>query len=345
MVYSSSYYSQEVKFGSTNRLFLKQLLNAAIGFVIVGFATAFDYHKYTKIRLLLLIVAFGTLLAVFTPLGLSVNGSRRWLSLGFSIQPSEIMKAALILFISGQIGKYPRQIENLRGFVFYLALMVAACVPIILQPNFSAIICICGLVLIMMIVGGAKWRHILVTALLALCALAIIMIAEPYRISRITAMLDPFSGDSASKYQLRQSLYSIAAGGLFGRGLGNSMQKLMYLPFSESDFIFSIVVEELGLVGGVVVLLIFALLIYRGVLAAMRAPDLTGCLIATGVTSIISIQVIINVGVVCGVVPPTGVVLPFISYGGSNLIVFMGLVGILLNVSRYSVKSIKIRKV
>ena len=199
------------------------------------------------------------------------------------------------------------------------------------MPNLSAVICVGALAVILLYIGGAKLWHLGLLVLVAIIGVAILAVSAEYRSSRLDALKDPM-GD----YQVRQSLISIASGGLFGRGLGNSMQKLMYLPFSENDFIFAIIVEELGLVGGGLLLVAYGVLVWRGVMVAMHAPDLQGTLMAGGVVAILVIQVVINIGVVINLLPPTGVVLPFISYGGSSLMVFMGMMGLLLNVSRQS---------
>jgi len=344
MVYSSSYYTNAIKFGTSERLYSKQILSACVGFSAVIVVMQFDYHTLSKWRNVILVGSWLLLWAVFIPgLGMSENGSSRWINVGISVQPSEIMKFSLIVFISSEIGQDPGRIKSLRyGYLRYMGLLLLVCIPIFLMPNMSAIICICLLVVCLVVVGGAKWQHIAATVLIGVAGLAILIVLEPYRVGRMLAFLDPFNTTVEATYQLRQSLYSIASGGLFGRGLGNSMQKLMYLPFSESDFIFAIIVEEMGLFGALLVLAGFGLLIYRGVRIALTAPDLTGCLMATGVTAIIAIQVLVNIAVCTGCVPPTGVVLPFISYGGSAVAIFMGMVGLLLCISRYTVKTVRV---
>lgn len=348
MIYSSSYYSNEIKNTSSGKLFLKQLICAALGgFAIIGI-NLFDYHRFVDMKAWILWGSFLLMLAVFIPgLGSNVHGASRWINFfGISVQPTEIMKFALIVFISGSIGTHQKELRSLdikkRSYVYYVILLGVICVPIYFMPNMSAIICIAALVFIMLFVGGADLRHMGVTLLLAVAALSVLIIAAPYRVGRLLAFIDPFNTTAEAAYQLRQSLFSIASGGLFGRGLGNSMQKLMYLPFSESDFIFSIVVEETGLVGASLLILLYGVLIYRGIKIAIAAPDITGCLLATGVVAIIGIQVVVNIAVCTGCAPPTGVVLPFISYGGSAVSVFMAMVGLLINVSRYTVKTVKV---
>lgn len=351
MVYSASYYTAEIREDSPQYYFVKQIICVAIGTLLMLATMFFDYHSYSrlpwekhkwmagiknvKLYWVILIFALACLLLVFVPgIGMSVNGSRRWINVGISIQPSEIMKMALIIFFASSIGRDPRRLKQFgKGLLPYLLLLACVCVPIYLQPNYSAIICIGMLVFVLLFLGGARLNHLGIVIAVAVVALAILVVREGYRVERLEALKDPLS-----EWQTQQSLYSFGAGGLFGRGLGNSMQKMLYLPMGESDFIFSVIGEELGFVGAVGVLALFGLLIWRGVIAAMRAPDLTGLLMASGVVAILVIQVVINIGVTVGLIPPTGVVLPFVSYGGSGVIMFMCMVGLLLNVSRQSVQ-------
>ncbi|MBQ9942169.1 MAG: FtsW/RodA/SpoVE family cell cycle protein [Christensenellaceae bacterium] len=343
MVYSASYYMAELRNDDADYYFFKQLLCVGIGTGFTLFFMFFDYHNYIafpwkgegkKIPLYWLALVFGLicLVLVYSPIGIDLNGSRRWINVGISIQPSEIMKMALIIFLSCSIGKDPRRIRQLGpGLVPYLALLVLVFGIIYFQPNFSAIVCIAALAMCMFLVGGARLPHL--GAIIGVCVLALLVLVslEGYRTDRLDALSDPMSN-----WQVKQSLYSIGSGGMFGRGFGNSMQKLLYLPYRESDFIFAIIAEELGFVGCIGLLVLFAVLIWRGVVVAMRAPDLTGMLLATGAVAMIAIQVIVNIGVNINILPPTGVVLPFVSYGGSGVIIFMCMVGIMLNVSRQS---------
>jgi cell division protein FtsW len=222
------------------------------------------------------------------------------------------------------------------GMLPYLVLLGITGVLLFLQPNFSAIITIALLMFVMMLVGGVKLSHFALTGAAGLGAGVVGMIATEYRMDRIFAFLDPWGNASDKSYQLIQSLYSIGSGGLFGLGLGNSRQKYLFLPYRESDTIFAIITEELGFVGAMLVLIAFGFLIWRGVRIALRAPNTFSMLLATVITALIAIQAFINIGVVTGSVPPTGVSLPFISAGRTSLIVFMGCIGVLLNISRQS---------
>lgn len=350
MVFSSSYYTAEIRESSNHSAtyyFVKQLICVLLGLVLMIFFMFFDYHSFLQIpwkkgsflsrlknvRLYKIIMAAAvlSLLLVFVPgIGQEVNGSRRWINVGISIQPSEIVKFAIIIFMGCSIGSDPRKIKSFKsGILPFILLLAIVCIILFMQPNFSAILCIAALVMSILILGGARMSHIgVVVGVLAL-AVAVSIAAEPYRLNRLLG----FTGE-ADLWQPEQARISIASGGIFGRGLGNSMQKMLYLPMGESDYIFAIIVEELGLVGGIFVIAIFALIIWRGALAAVRAPDLTGMLIASGVVAMIAIQVFVNIGVATTLLPSTGVVLPFISYGGSSVLMFMAMIGLLLNVSR-----------
>ncbi len=362
MVYSSSYYVSEINGESQAYYFIKQLLCVALGGIAMFFLMNFDYHCLISLRydpkkmesgqyknrpifskpyIWIFIASIVTLGLVYTPIGVTINESRRWINVGISIQPSEIVKIGLIIYIACSLGEDPRRMRNFWNGLFYpyLVILLLICGVIFFQPNFSAIACICALVVSMLWAGGAKTKFIGAMIGVGIVAGAIFLVMEPYRISRIEALFDP-----DNSWQLKQSLYSIGAGGLFGRGLGNSMQKLLYLPYRESDFIFAIIAEETGLFGCIILLGMFALLIWRGVIIAINAPDLTGLLIAAGSTAALAIQVCVNVMVNIGLCPPTGVVLPFISYGGSGVVIFLAMMGLLLNVSKQALQPIPAKR-
>ncbi len=264
---------------------------------------------------------------------------------GVSIQPSELSKLALIVFIAGEIGAHPEKLKDFyKGIVPILSVLALLWIILFFMPNYSAIICIALLVFCLLVVGGVDKKFLIGVGIFGAIAILAFIALEPYRVGRFIALSDPFSDSTEAAYQLRNSLYSVSSGGLFGRGLGQSVQKLSYLPLPESDFIFAIICEELGFIGAMFTLSLYGIVVWRGVLIALRAPDLTGTLIATGVVSIIAIQVVINVGVVLGVLPSTGVVLPFISYGGSAIVSFIVMIGLLLNVSRQTVRAVKVHQ-
>ena len=350
MVFSSSYYAAEFRSSTTEGdimfYFVKQLICVVIGLGLMVTFMIFDYHNFTELNekhfgwlgklrkvkpyWFLLGFAFIALLLVWTPLGVDINGSKRWINIGISIQPSEIVKFAIIVFIACSIGKAPRRVNTFKsGILPYLLVLLCMCVPIILQPNFSAILCLSALVIIMLFVSGCKNWQLLAVIVAGGLVLFVLAFARQYRQDRISSLQDPLSS-----YQLKQSMFSLGTGGLFGKGLGNSLQKLLWLPMSESDFIFAIIAEEIGFVGAGFVLLLYAFIIWHGVRIAMYAPDITGMLLATGIVAILTIQVVLNIAVVTGTIPTTGIVLPFISYGGSSVLIFMMMMGVLMNISR-----------
>ncbi len=342
MVFSASFYSAENSSSTGYNgyyYFWKQIEGALIGMVAMIGLMFFDYHRFKKLRFLIIIGALVLMALVFVPgIGIERNGSRRWINLFIiDLQPVEVLKFAIIVFMAGTISINRAKMRKFTyGMLPYLVLLGICGVLLYLQPNFSAVVTLAMLVFVMMLVGGANLWHFGAMGLVGLGGGAIAMVAMDYRVDRIFAFMDPWNAEYMKKesYQLVQSLYAIGSGGLFGRGLGNSRQKFLYLPYSESDCIFAIIVEELGYVGGILVLAAFGVLIWRGVRTALRAPDDFGMMLATGITALIAIQVFINIGVVTGFVPPTGVVLPFISAGNTSLITFMASIGVLLNISR-----------
>jgi cell division protein FtsW len=340
MVFSASFYAAENS-ASTNHdgyfYFWKQISGAAIGLVAMIAAMFFDYNKFLKLRFIIMGIALLLMVLVFVPgIGISVNGSRRWVNLYFlDLQSVEVLKFAIIVFMAAGISINQEKMRQFKyGMLPYLILLMIAAVLLYFQPNFSAVVTLALLMFVMMLVGGANLVHFGIMGGVGIAGGAVAMVASGYRMDRILAYTDPWAYASDQSYQLIQSLYSIGSGGLFGLGLGNSRQKFLYLPYSESDCIFAIIVEELGYIGGLLVLIVFGLLIWRGVRIALRAPNTFGMMLATGITALIAIQVSINIGVVTGLVPPTGVVLPFISSGRTSLIMFMGCIGVLLNISR-----------
>ena len=275
---------------------------------------------------------------VFVPgIGVANYGARRWVSiLGFSFQPSEIAKFALVLFCASYFSSNYKKVKSLKTLIPAVIIGGTLCLLVILEPNMSVTMCLGLTLIVMLIVGGMQKRYLAIIGLAGVVAVPLLIIAEPYRMKRLVAFINPWANPKGEGFQLLQSLYALGNGGLFGVGLFNSRQKYLFLPFSESDFIFSIIGEELGLFGAVFLILVFFVLIFCIVKIALNAKDRFGCLLATGIASVIAIQVAINIAVVTGSIPPTGLPLPFISAGSTSLVVFMSAIGVVLNISKQS---------
>lgn len=331
MIFSSSYF-RAITWGDKYRLFRQQLMWAGIGFLAMMFMTFYDYRKIKKYSIIAYI-GVNILLVLVLFMGDEANGSIRSI---FGFQPSEVAKIVIIIFISYIIDKNPKIVTTWKGF---FTCMVLIAIPTILigLKNLSTAIVVEGIGCIILFVSGT---HLLFFAPMVIPAgivtAAFILIKEfQYRLDRVKIWLDPWSDPLHAGFQIIQSLYAVASGGLFGRGLGNSIQKLGYIPEAYNDIIFAIVCEELGLVGAGALILLFIILISRGIIVALKAKDLFASLVATGITSMVAIQAIINISVVTNTIPTTGMALPFISYGGSSLFILMISMGILLNISCY----------
>ncbi|MHB1314420.1 MAG: putative lipid II flippase FtsW [Christensenellales bacterium] len=337
MVFSASYYYADVKFGDGQYFFRKQVIGAVVGLAAMLILMNYDYKKLFKFAKAGIIASIVLLAVIFIPgVGVELNEASRWINIfGFQFQPAEVAKFALILYFAAMLTKKQKVIGDLKqGFLPLLCVYGIIAVLILMQPNFSTLVCISLLVCVMMWMGGAKRWHLIVLVVVGLIGGVLLIASSPYRTIRYTVFLDPWKDPQKTGYQLIQSLYGIGAGGLFGAGFGNSQQKLLFLPYGESDFIFSIIAEELGLVIVIALILLYLYLVVRGIRAAMRCPDLFGSLIAAGISTIIAIQVLVNIGVATGSIPPTGLPLPFVSAGSSSLLFFMASIGILLNISR-----------
>lgn len=338
MVYSASSYIANYRYSNPYFYLTKQIVGAVLGIIAMFVCTFVNYQKLKKLKWWVVIISAILLALVFIPgIGVENYGAKRWLNLGlFTIQPSEFAKFALVLFSAAYLSDNYEKIGKFKTLLPVLGVGLGFCLLVILEPNMSITMCIGFIMLFMLFVGGTKMKHFVWLGIPAACAVPALIIVEPYRVQRFMAFLNPWASPQAEGFQLIQSLYSLGSGGLFGVGLGNSRQKYMFLPFSESDFIFSIIGEELGLFGSILTLLVFAALIYLLISVARNAKDRFGALLVLGVASVIAIQVILNVCVVSGLIPPTGLPLPFISAGSTSLIVFMAAVGLCLNVARQS---------
>lgn len=340
MVFSASAPSASAYQGSPYYFIIRQAAFAALGMGAM-FALSFcDYHHLKKFAFPILVAAFALLLAVYIPgVGQVRNNARRWINLGFTtLQPSEVVKVALILFFALSLSNKKDEIRRpIKGLAPYIGILGVFALLLGLEPHLSATLIIGMTSVIMLLIAGAQFWHFLVLGVpVGLIGIAYIA-KHPYQMERIFTFLDPFAYKSDEGFQVVNSLYAIGSGGVFGLGLGQSRQKYLYLPEPQNDFIFAIVCEELGLIGGLLVLVLFGCLIWKGYRTAIEAPDLFGTLLATGITSLIAIQVLMNVAVVTSSIPATGVALPFFSYGGTSLLILLSAMGVLLNISRQTV--------
>ena len=282
------------------------------------------------------------LFLVFTPLGVSEGGATRAIYVGFTIMPGELAKVAVIVFTAAFLASDPKRILSFRRGIFPLIVLMAAVAGlIILQPNLSTAITVCGIIAGIMFIAGLEWKYVIGVgavgggAMLTLALLGDNLGMEHWS-KRLTSFMDPFADAQGDGYQVVQSLLALGSGGLFGLGLGKSIQKNLYLPEPQNDVILAIIGEELGLIGLLLLMALYGVLIWRCFHVCINAPDRFGMLLTGGITVMIGLQVILNVAVVTSSMPPTGVSLPFVSYGGNSLWIFMGCAGIVLNVSKQS---------
>ena len=324
--------------GNSYKYLIKQMEAAVIGIFLMFVASKIDYKLWQKNYKIIYCICMILLLAVCA-LGREAGGAKRWLDMGFlSFQPSEVAKVGVIIFYSAWLTKNKEKLKTFKyGFVYPLLwLLIPIFFILILQNHFSATLVICMLSAILMILAGCKIRYFIFVGipLAALGIFAIIVAGQGFRMQRILTFFDPWQDIKGKGWQIVQSLYAIGSGGLFGVGLGESKQKYLYIPEPHNDFIFAVLAEELGFIGCAIVIILFAILIWRGITIAMKAPDMFGSLLAAGITSMIAIQVLVNIAVVTASMPVTGMALPFFSYGGTALIITLTSIGILLSVSR-----------
>lgn len=335
-VYSAGYYTAQKQTGNKYYYLFKQLTGAAIGAVSLVAAYFVPQKVLKKSALPLFCVSLVLLGLVFVPhIGIENYGAKRWIGVGgFSFQPSEIAKFAFVLFCAYYFDKNGDKSYKFWRFLPIIAAGGAVCVLIIAEPNMSVTVCVGIVMLIMLLLCGIKIKHFVLLLLPAVAAIPALIFAEPYRIKRLLAFIDPWASPKNEGYQLIQSLYALGGGGWFGVGLFNSRQKYSFLPFAESDFIFSVIGEETGLFGCLVVFALYFIVIWRGIRIAVNADNKFDTILAGGVTAVIGVQTAINFAVVTGLIPPTGIPLPFVSYGGTSLVVFMASVGLLFNAAK-----------
>lgn len=257
-------------------------------------------------------------------MGVTRGGAKRWLRLGIQFQPSELVKILLIVFYAGILTQNRDNLGKFgKGLIYHLLFLVPILALLILEPHFSACIIMMAITCMMMLMAGCKLKHFFICGIPAIPAIAYIAIKDQYRLDRILSFLDPWKYADDEGWQVIQSLYAIGSGGLFGAGLGESKQKYLYVSEPHNDFIFSILAEELGFIGCLVVIVLFAIFIWRGIVIAMKAPDMFGSLLAVGITTLVGVQVILNIAVVTSSIPVTGMPLPFFSYGGTALMILL----------------------
>ena len=353
MVYSTSSYeasiSANLKYDEA--YYLKhQAFAAVMGFFAMIVVANIPYHFWERFATLGYFVSAILIVLVLTPLGIEANGARRWLNLGLSVQPAEIAKLCMILFLASFICKMGKGIRTGRGFWMVLMIPVPICVMVWkITNNMSSAIIIFGIALLMLFVASPDYKRFVLMGAAGVAAVAALVFAIiqmehsdlGFRGGRILAWLNPEDYASGTGFQTLQALYAIGSGGIFGKGLGQSMQKLGFLPEAQNDMIFSIICEELGLFGGIAVILLVVLLIWRFMVIANNSSDLFGALLVVGVMGHIAIQVILNIAVVTNTIPNTGISLPFISYGGSSVMFLMVEIGLVLSVA----KGIKLKNI
>lgn len=342
MVFSASSYSADYYFNNKYHFLLRQLLWGAVGVISMFVFSNIDYRRIAASSPILMVISTAMLALVLVPgIGTVINDSRRWFDLGFTtFQPSEFTKIAMILFLSFSLSKNSDRLKYFfTGLVPYLLVVGVTAGLLFFEPHMSAIILIILVSVVILFCAGARvWHFILLAVPIGAVGWQLIKSAK-YRMNRIIAFTDPFKYSSDEGFQVVNSLYAIASGSFFGRGLGRSLQKNLYLPEPHNDFIFAILAEELGFIGAFTVIILFMLFIWRGIKVAMNAPDMLGSLIAMGITSLIALETIINIAVVTSTVPTTGMPLPFFSAGGTSTVFLLTSIGILLNISKGAASS------
>jgi len=341
MVLSASQYTAAYDKGDSYYYLKRQLVNGALGLVMMFLAVHIDYHVYGKMHNVIFAIGITLMLmGMLTSLGDeggTGEGSKRWLTIaGIRFQPSDVMKLSMVVQVSYMLAHRKKPFKSfMQDFVPYLFFTGFCCGLVAIMDLGTGIAMGITLMLMFLIVGVPK-RHLLTLIASALGAVAVLIIMKPYRIKRLTSFLDPWADYYGKGYQIIQSLLAIGSGGLMGVGLGNGGAKWYYLPYQHTDFIFAVLVEEGGFLAGAVVLLLFLAFTWRGLTIALKVNDYFGSLLATGLTLLISVQALVNIAVALSLMPVTGIPLPFISYGGTSLVISLSAVGVLLNISRHA---------
>lgn len=346
MVASASSYYALSNYNNSNYFLVRQLFFGIIGFIFMIIISNIDYKRYKKWGYLFYIICLVLLVLVLTPLGQTRNGAKRWLGFGALVfQPSEIMKIGLVIGMSTYLSLNYKKLNSFKGYIIPILMLLLVVIVMFMQKHLSGTIVMFVAACSIIFVSGIKVKaRYIIAGIIAVAAMLAVFIFMPsgdstessgsFRLDRIVSFLNPEEDIKGGNWQAAQSLYAIGSGGIFGRGLGQSRQKYLWLPEAQNDFIFSVLGEELGLVGTVTVLALFSFFIYRGYRIAITARDMYGSLLATGITSAFALQILVNIAVVTCTVPVTGMPLPFFSYGGTALFINLCAMGILLNISR-----------
>ena len=334
-VYSASNYSSLSTYGNKYYVAGKHLVGLLIGYALMVFGANFDSEKYKKSALYGLVFSVILLALCLTPLGVENYGAKRWIKVGpITVQPSEISKICYVIFSASYFAKDPERAKSLKGIIPIILTGLIICGLIILEPNMSITMCFGMLMLAILFASGVKFRHFVLLLVPVILSVPVLIIAEPYRLNRLSAFLNPWESPKGEGYQLLQSLYALSSGGWFGVGLFNSRQKFKFLPFSESDFILAVIGEEVGFIGLLALFLLIFFIFYRGIRIAVRSKNAFGFMTATGISSVFIIQSLVNALVVTGSIPPTGLPLPLVSAGNTSLAVFLFSFGVLYNLSK-----------
>lgn len=346
MVYSASFYSATKNYGDAFYFAKKQIIGVLLGITLMFIVSFVPPAFYKKFAWLFALIGLVLLVIVLIP-ALSVEnyGARRWIKIPLlgTLAPGEVAKFCFVILVAASLANIKDKKKTILNIILPLLTFSAYAVLIMLQPNFSTVMCLGFIFILMLFAGGLDIKQFLLLGSGALAAAVALIFAEPYRIKRLTAFLDPWQAPLGEGFQLIQSLYSLAAGGLFGLGYLNSRQKYLFLPFSESDFIFSIIGEEFGLFGMLVLMIVFFMLVISIIKIALNAKTRFSCYLAFGIAAVIAVQVLVNIAVVSGAIPPTGLPLPFISAGSTSLVVFFAGIGMVLGINRYEVEETGIK--
>jgi cell division protein FtsW len=344
MVYSASSIMADKRYADGFFFLKRQGGFALVGFMIMAVVAQIDYRYYRKVAGILFLISIGLLVAVLIPgVGTKISGAARWIKMpGFNVQPAELVKLTLVIFLAHSLTRKGVRIkEFFHGFLPYFLILMVVVVLLLGQPDLGSALTVVSVALIMLAVAGTRLRYMMILAAGAIPALYFLVMNVEYRRRRIMAFLDPWDDPTNSGFQIIQSWIAFGSGGIVGNGLGESKQKLFYLPEAHTDFIFSVIGEELGFIGVLIISSMFMLLIWRGMRTALVTTDLFGKYLAFGISLLLGLEVFINIAVVLGMLPTKGMALPFLSYGGTSLWVTLISIGILLNISSQLPKELR----